>query len=90
MNPRTYADSAPLHAATAIGSTWTAGYDAAGNMTCRAPSTGSTCAGNTPTGAQLTYDADGSLSGWQPAPAAVQLVPCLFSTTTRATGWSSR
>ncbi len=33
MNPRTYADSAHLHAATAIGSAYTAAYDAAGNMT---------------------------------------------------------
>jgi hypothetical protein len=44
----TYGDSAHLHAATAIGSgspTWTASYDPAGNMTCRAPSSSTTCAG---------------------------------------------
>jgi hypothetical protein len=37
-------------------------------MTCRAPSSGTTCAG-TPSGAQLGYAADGSLSTWQNAPA---------------------
>jgi RHS repeat-associated protein len=58
-----------LHAATAIGSTWTAAYDPAGNMTCRSPSNATTCAG-TPTGAQLGYAADGSLSTWQNAPAS--------------------
>lgn len=63
----TYGDSAHLHAATAIGSTYTAKYDAAGNMTCRAPSSSSTCAG-TQTGAQLSYDNEGSLTSWQNAP----------------------
>ena len=56
-----------LHAATAIGSSWTAGYDAAGNMTCRAPTNAASCAG-TPTGSQLAYAADGSLTTWQNAP----------------------
>jgi hypothetical protein len=38
---------------TAIGSGYTAAYDAAGNMTCRAPTSTTTCTG-TPTGAQLS------------------------------------
>ncbi len=46
----TYGDSAHLHAATAIGSTYAAKYDASGNMTCQAPSSASPCAG-TQTGA---------------------------------------
>jgi RHS repeat-associated protein len=36
-------------------------------MTCRAPTSGATCAG-TPTGAVLTYDNEGRLSAWQNAP----------------------
>ncbi len=68
-NSYTYGDSAHLHAATAIGtSNWTASYDAAGDMTCRAPSSAATCAGTTPTGAQLSYDNEGRLSAWQNAP----------------------
>ena len=63
----TYGNSAHIHAATAIGSTYTAAYDAAGDMTCRAPSTGVTCNG-TQTGAQLTYDNEGELSNWQNQP----------------------
>jgi hypothetical protein len=51
----TYDDPAHLHAATAIGPSslpvWTASYDAAGNMTCRAPTSTTTCTG-TPAGAQ--------------------------------------
>src|SRR5205823_12738477 len=61
-----YGAAAHAHAATAIGAQYTAAYDAAGNMTCRAPSTSSTCAG-TPTGAQLTYNNESELSGWQNA-----------------------
>jgi hypothetical protein len=34
----TYGDSALLRAATTIASSYTASYDASGNMTCRAPS----------------------------------------------------
>ena len=67
----TYGDSAHLHAVTSIGSpaTYTASYDAGGNMTCRAPSSSTTCSG-TPTGAQLTYDNEGRLAGWQNTPSA--------------------
>jgi RHS repeat-associated protein len=63
----TYGSSAHVHAATSIGTGWTAGYDASGNMTCRAPSGTSTCAG-TQTGAQLGYNNEGELQGWQNAP----------------------
>ena len=38
-------------------------------MTCRAPSSGTTCAG-TPTGAPLSYDHEGRLSAWQSAPSS--------------------
>jgi RHS repeat-associated protein len=64
-----YGSSGHVHAATGIGTTWTAAYDAAGNMTCRAPSTSSTCAG-TPTGAQLGYNNEGELASWQNAPSS--------------------
>src|SRR5207302_10085989 len=63
----TYGSAAHVHAATAIGAQYTAAYDAAGNMTCRAPSTSTTCTG-TQTGAQLTYNNEGELTGWQNAP----------------------
>src|SRR5512146_906757 len=64
----TYGDSAHRHAATAIGANaYTASYDASGHMTCRAPDNTTTCAG-TPTGAQLSYDNEGRLTGWQNAP----------------------
>jgi YD repeat-containing protein len=62
-----YGSSGHVHAATGIGTTWTAAYDAAGNMTCRAPATSSTCAG-TQTGAQLGYTNEGELASWQNAP----------------------
>ena len=68
-----YGDSAHLHAVTSIangGTTaYSAAYDAGGNMTCRAAdgSGTTTCAG-TPTGAQLIFDNEGRLSGWQNAP----------------------
>jgi len=66
----TYGSSAHVHAATAIGgSAWTAAYDAAGNMTCRAPSSSTTCAG-TQTGAQLGYNNEGELQSWQNAPSS--------------------
>jgi RHS repeat-associated protein len=60
--------SVPLHGVTAIGSTYTAAYDGAGNMTCRAPATTATCAGGSPNGATLTYDNEGRLTGWQNTP----------------------
>jgi YD repeat-containing protein len=65
----TYGNAAHLHAATAIGTTWTAAYDVAGNMSCRAPTASVTCAG-TPTGAALSFDPQGQLSAWQNAPSA--------------------
>ena len=61
---------AHLHAATSIGSAYTASYDAAGNMICRATSAATTCAGGTPTGASLSYDASGQLAHWQNTPSA--------------------
>jgi RHS repeat-associated protein len=65
----TYGASGHVHAASSIGSAWTAAYDAAGNMTCRAPSSGATCAG-TQTGAQLGYNNEGALQSWQNAPSS--------------------
>ena len=44
----TYGSGAHAHAATAIGTGWTGAYDAAGNLTCRAPSSATTCAGRGP------------------------------------------
>ena len=66
----TYGDSAHLDAATSIGSGYTASYDAAGNMICRAPTSSATCAGSSPTGAQLTYNAAGRVTSWQNAPSS--------------------
>jgi RHS repeat-associated protein len=63
----TYGDSAHVHAATSIGATYTAAYDAAGDMTCRAPSSGVTCSG-TQSGAQLNFNNEGELSNWQNTP----------------------
>jgi RHS repeat-associated protein len=63
----TYGNSAHVHAATSIGSIYTTAYDAAGDMTCRAPSSGVTCSG-TQTGAQLGYNNEGELSNWQNTP----------------------
>lgn len=62
-----YGNAAHVHATTAIGAGYTAAYDAAGNMTCRAPSSTATCAG-TPTGAQLTFNNEGMLAAWQNQP----------------------
>ncbi|HET9849980.1 MAG TPA: RHS repeat-associated core domain-containing protein, partial [Candidatus Dormibacteraeota bacterium] len=47
--------------------TWTASYDAAGDMTCRAPTSTATCTA-APSGAQLSYAANGSASAWQNVP----------------------
>jgi RHS repeat-associated protein len=66
-NTFSYGDSAHLHAVTSTSSGWTAAYDAAGDMTCRAPASSTTCAG-TPTGAVLTYDNEGRLTAWQNTP----------------------
>ena len=51
-----------------MGTAWTGTYDASGDLTCRAPSSATTCAGDTPTGAQLGYDSEGRLASWQNAP----------------------
>jgi RHS repeat-associated protein len=64
-----YGSAAHVHAATAIGTTWTAAYDGAGNMTCRAPSSSTTCA-DTQTGAQLAYNNEGELTNWQNTPSS--------------------
>ena len=72
----TYGDSAHLHAATSVSSgssQYTASYDAAGDMTCRAPSSATTCAGGSPTGQQLTWDAEGRLAAWQNTPTSPTL-----------------
>ncbi len=64
----TYGDASHPHAVTSIGGgTYTASYDAAGDMTCRAPNSSVTCAG-TPTGATLSYDAERRLAHWQNTP----------------------
>jgi RHS repeat-associated protein len=65
----TYGDAAHLHAATSTSGNYTATYDTAGDLTCRAPSSATTCAG-TQTGAQLSYDAEGRLTHWQNAPSS--------------------
>jgi hypothetical protein len=39
-------------------------------MTCRAPTSATTCAGATPTGAQLAYDAERRLAHYQNIPGA--------------------
>jgi RHS repeat-associated protein len=65
----TYGSSSHVHAATAIGTAWTSAYDAAGNTTCRAPSSSTTCSG-TQTGAQLGYNNEGELQSWQNAPSS--------------------
>jgi hypothetical protein len=53
----TYEDSAHKHAATSSGSnSYTAGYDVAGNMTCRALAGSQTC-GGTPTGQEDCFGA---------------------------------
>jgi hypothetical protein len=44
---------------------YSASYDASGNMTCRAPSSSTACAGTTKTGQQLTWDVEGRLATWQ-------------------------
>jgi RHS repeat-associated protein len=61
----TYGDPAHLHAATGIGSTYSASYDAAGNMTCRAVTAGTSCAAGSQTGARPSYDNEGQLIAWQ-------------------------
>jgi RHS repeat-associated protein len=63
----TYGDNSHPHAVTSTSKGYSAAYDAAGNMTCRALTTATTCSG-TPTAQQLGYDAEGRLSSWQNQP----------------------
>jgi len=73
----TYSASGHLHAVSAVGSGatgYSAAYDAAGELTCRAVGA-STCTNATPTGQALGYDALRRLISWQDA-----------STTPTATG----
>jgi hypothetical protein len=63
----TYGVSAYSHAATSVGSGYTASYDASGNMTCRAPSSSVNC-GTTPTGQVMSYDNAGRMTHWQDRP----------------------
>ena len=66
----TYGDASHPHAVTAIGSgAYGASYDAAGDMTCRAPTSSVTCSG-VPTGATLAYDAERRLAQWQNQPSS--------------------
>ncbi len=66
----TYGNSAHLHAATATAGGYSATYDAAGDMVCRAPTSATTCTGGSPTGAQLAYDAERRLTHYQNIPGA--------------------
>jgi len=61
--------TAPTCTLPPIGSSYTAAYDPAGNMSCRAPSSATTCAG-TPTGTSLAFDPEGMLANWQNTPSA--------------------
>ncbi len=63
----TYGSSQP-HAVISTTSGFSAAYDAAGNMICRAVSSATTCSGGSPTGQKLGYDAEGRLSSWQNTP----------------------
>jgi YD repeat-containing protein len=73
----TYGDSAHVDAVTAIGGTYTAAYDAAGDMACRAPNGATTCVG-TQTAAQLSYNNLGQLTGWQSQPGATTTTGFLY------------
>jgi hypothetical protein len=69
----TYGSGKHLHAVTSItagSAAYTAQYDLAGNMTCRAPTNATSCTEQSPTGAQLRYDAEERLASWQHAPSA--------------------
>jgi YD repeat-containing protein len=63
-----YGDPAHVHGATGAGTSYTSSYDAAGDMTCRTPTTSSTCVGGSPTGARLSYNTEGQLAAWQNTP----------------------
>jgi RHS repeat-associated protein len=60
----TYGSSSQPHAVTSTSDSYSAAYDAAGDMTCRSLTTATTCSG-TQTGQQLSYDPEGRLTGWQ-------------------------
>ena len=64
----TYGDSSHVHAVTGLSTVPNqyATYDATGNMTCRNVDTtsGHTCVGSSPTGAQMSYDNEGRLVSW--------------------------
>ncbi len=60
----TYGNSSHPHAVTTTTNGASFAYDAAGNMTCRAPTSTNTCSG-TQNGQQLSYDSEGRLSNWQ-------------------------
>ncbi len=62
----TYGASNHLDALTSTASGYTASYDAAGSLTCRAPRSSLTCSG-TPTGQALGYDALRRQISWQDA-----------------------
>lgn len=59
----TYGDPTHLDAATAVGTSYTASYDAPADMACRSPSNTVTCFGS-PTGAAMTYDVERRLAMW--------------------------
>jgi RHS repeat-associated protein len=63
----TYGDGSHPHAVTATSGGYSAAYDAAGNLICRALTTATTCSG-TQTGQQLSYNPQGKLSNWQNTP----------------------
>ncbi|MBA2680042.1 MAG: hypothetical protein H0U76_16800, partial [Ktedonobacteraceae bacterium] len=62
----TYGDASHLNAVTSTAGGYTAKYDAAGDMACRAPTSSLTCTG-TVTGQPLSYDARRQLLTWQNA-----------------------
>ncbi|MGH2485684.1 MAG: RHS repeat-associated core domain-containing protein, partial [Ktedonobacterales bacterium] len=64
----TYGDSAHLHALTSTSDGHGYAYDASGNATCRTTSGSTPCSGSNPSGAVLSYDADGRLAAWQNTP----------------------
>jgi YD repeat-containing protein len=64
----TYGESNHPHAVTSTSNGYSATYDAAGNLICRALTSTTTCSGSSATGQQLSYDAQGRLSLWQNQP----------------------
>src|SRR5262249_39591072 len=56
-----------LDAATSTSGGTTAGYNTAGDMTCLAPTSATTCSG-TQTGSQMSYDNEQRLLSWQNVP----------------------